>query len=255
MLFCSGGAGQNSAKLLAKGGGSGKFSIFDVLSAGPSFMSAGSENVAPGPVEGPAPKDVPELEWDKAEKGQLEENKSTEFADLIKTEVDTQQTTVEEEEETPTERPSMDIFKAIFADSESEDEEDEEPEEAPKKVIQPVKQIKKEVQEELEEDAYGPRLPSSLTSLTSGAPAHPSLLQPKEVLKDDEWVELDKVSAAKKHKKDKKDKKAKKHKKEKKSKKSSSRKRRHSSSDSAGSDVEEAKILQKIFALKKQHKL
>ena len=218
-------------------------------------MSAGSENVAPGPVEGPAPKDVPELEWDKAEKGQLEENKSAEFADLIKTEVDTQQTTVEEEEEAPTERPSMDIFKAIFADSESEDEEDEEPEEAPKKVIQPVKQIKKEVQEELEEDAYGPRLPSSLTNLSSGAPAHPALLQPKEVLKDDEWVELDKVSAAKKHKKDKKDKKAKKHKKEKKSKKSSSRKRRHSSSDSAGSDVEEAKILQKIFALKKQHKL
>lgn len=132
-----GSAAQNASTKFNKGSAN-KFSIFDVLTnnAGPSFQSAGPENVT-GPVEGPAPLPVKaqELEWDKAERGQLEE-KSGDLLESTQADGTAEGSSgapaVEEEEEAPRVRPSMDVFKAIFAetDSEEEEEEEDEPEEA-----------------------------------------------------------------------------------------------------------------------------
>lgn len=249
------GAGQNSSKLQSKGG---KFSIFDVLTAGgPSFTSAGCENVT-GPVAGPAPAPTQELEWEKAEKGQLEEKSAEDLMVLPEGEAGQQPAIggteeAEEAEEAPYQRPPMDVFKAIFAASESEAEEEEEPEEveAEPKVKEPVKSAVPAVkQEELDEDAYGPRLP---TSSIQKIPALTATVSQGSLPEEDEWVESNRP-ASKKHKKDKKKTSGKKkHKKEKKSKKA--RKRRHSSSSSSSSPDEDSKILKKLVALKKQNKL
>nr|CAG4641457.1 EOG090X013U [Eurycercus lamellatus] len=236
--FPDAGASHNSAKLIAKGSGT-KFSIFDVLSSNPtpSFISTGFENVPPGPVQGPA-NQVKELEWDKAERGELEETNADVLQDVVtvKTEIQTSDVAALEDE-APYQRPPMDLFKAIFEDSESEEEEIEEvvKKETEATVANPVKPIVDI--EEMDEEFYGPRLPSSV-------PVKAAVLVPvtQETHEEEEWVEVDKEVKKKKDKKNKKNKK--------KDKKSKKRKRRHSD---ASSD-EDMKILKKIVALKKQQK-
>ena len=254
--FFSAGDAQDSSKFVAKGTSGSKFSIFDVLNAvpqaGPSFMSSGYENIPSGPVQGPANK-VQELEWDKAEKGELEEKAEP---DLVPDEVGPSEEIKEETQAMEVyERPSMDIFKAIFADSDSEDEEEEEKKEEEDQKAENVETTKKSEQpkppvvEDIDDDTYGPRLP---VSSSANKVAVVSLAASQESSNQVEWVERHK---AEKKKKDKKDKKKKKNKK--KDKKNKKRKRRHSdvSSSSSDEEVDDIKILQKIVALKKMQKL
>ena len=202
------------------------------------------------PVEGPVNK-VPEIEWEKAEKGELQEIAELPVPDALTEKEKPEEESVKEEEILPP-RPSMDIFKAIFANSDSE-EEDEEKEEVPSKstdinrtVAFVPEPIAEKEEQETEEDSYGPKLPRS-SAITGSASF--SLTKPNIDGDQDEWVERRETTENKK-KKDKKDKKSKK-KKEKKSKK---RKRRHSDKSSTSED-EDVKILKKIAALKKQKKL
>nr|CAG4636774.1 EOG090X013U [Ceriodaphnia reticulata]SVE72769.1 EOG090X013U [Ceriodaphnia reticulata] len=245
--FPSAGDSQDSSKFTAKGVGA-KFSIFDVLNAGPqvaaSFISSGYENVPPGPVQGPSNK-VQELEWDKAEKGELEEKAEV---DIVPEAGPSTVTKEEDEEERPYERPPMDIFKAIFADSESESEEEEveeeKKEEIQKEVDQPrftqkIEQVKPPVEEEMD-DAYGPQLPTSTTAPKVAPVNLATTIQAAD--NQEEWVEKSKKGKKKKEKK-----KSKK-KKDKKDKKNKKRKRHHSDSSSSSSDddVDDIKILKKI---------
>jgi len=246
-FFLSAGAAQNSAKLLPKGSGS-KFSIFDVLSgAGPSFVSTGFE--IPGqPAQGPTNK-PPELEWEKAERGELQEKAGVLVPDITTEKEQPETETVKEEEALPP-RPSMDIFKAIFAnsDSEEEDEEEQVPEKSTLTKVAdaevPEPKFKRE-QLDTEEDTYGPKLPAS--SVTSNKSSTFSLPLKTNNDDHDEWIEKKREKEASKKKKNKKDKKSKKKKKEK-------RKRRHSDRSSTSED-EDVKILKKIAALKKQKRL
>lgn len=254
--FYSPGDAQDSSKFSAKGVGA-KFSIFDVLHAGPqvaaSFISTGYENVTPGPVEGPANK-VQELEWDKAARGELEEKAEP---DQIIPGPSEENQEEEPDENLPYQRPPMDLFKSIFADSESEEEEvveiKKEPEEKPvRSDAQRNEKQKSPAVEEMDEDTYGPRLPVS--GNTAIKVTSVSLVGNQDTnVNQDEWVESDKVGKKKKDKKNKKSKK----KKDKKDKKSKKRKRRHSdvSSSSTDDEVDDAKILKKIAALKKLQKL
>nr|SVE74956.1 EOG090X013U [Daphnia dolichocephala] len=233
--FPSAGDAQESAKFVAKGTSGSKFSIFDVLNAvpqaGPSFMSSGYENVPPGPVQGPENK-AQELEWDKAEKGELQEKTEP---DLVPEVIKPEDIKKEVTEEVPYERPPMDVFRAIFADTDSEEEEENEEEEVKKpeevKTIEKPEQPKPPIVEEMDDDAYGPRLPTSGGS--SNKVAVVSLAASQGVSNQVEWVERDK---AEKKKKDKKDKKKKS--KKKKDKKNKKRKRRHSDVSSSSSDEE-----------------
>ena len=217
--------------------------------AGPSFMSSGYENIPSGPVQGPANK-VQELEWDKAEKGELEEKAEPDLVPDVSPPEEIKEETKAVE---VYERPPMDIFKAIFADTDSEDEEEEEKEEDKKaedvQTIKKNEQPKPPVVEDIDDDAYGPRLP---VSVSANKVAVVSLAASQEVSNQLEWVERDK---AEKKKKDKKEKKKKS--KKKKDKKSKKRKRRHSdvSSSSSDEEVDDVKILKKIVALKKMQKL
>lgn len=252
----SAGDSQNSAKFTAKGAGA-KFSIFDVLNAGPqvaaSFVSSGYENVPPGPVQGPSNKPQ-ELEWDKAEKGELQEKSELDFVPEAGPSTALKEgEEKEEEEEAPYERPPMDVFKAIFADSESESEEEEEEEkkEEPQKrtevprFTQKVEQPKPPVEEE-DDDAYGPQLPMSTTVKVATVSLATTI---QAVDNQEEWVEKDKKSKKKKEKKKKS--------KKKKDKKNKKRKRHHSDSSSSSSDdeVDDVKILKKIATLKKLKKI
>jgi hypothetical protein len=250
----SAGDAQDSAKFVAKGTSGSKFSIFDVLNAvpqaGPSFMSSGYENIPSGPVQGPANK-VQELEWDKAERGELEEKA---VPDLVP-DIGPSEEIKEESKavEIPYERPPMDIFKAIFADTDSEEEEEEKEEED--KIAEDVQTTKKSEQskppvvEEIDDDTYGPRLP---VSSGSNKVAVVNLVASQEISNQVEWVERDKTEKKKKDKKEKKKKS-----KKKKDKKSKKRKRRHSdvSSSSSDDEVDDVEILKKIVALKKMQKL
>ena len=214
-----------------------------MLNAGPqvaaSFVSSGYENVAPGPVQGPANK-VQELEWDKAEKGELQEKTEVDLEAGLSEEKKEEKE--EEVEEAPYERPSMDIFKAIFADSESEEEEEEEEEEPKKKTEEaPVKKEQPPAVEEMDDDVYGPQVPvsSTIAKVTSV-----SLVASQPVANEEEWVERNKKEKKKKDKEKKK-------KKDKKKKDKKKKKRRHSDSRSDNSDdeVDDVKILKKIATL------
>ncbi|XP_046645658.1 G patch domain-containing protein 1 homolog [Daphnia pulicaria] len=251
--FPSAGDAQDSAKFVAKGTSGSKFSIFDVLNAvpqaGPSFMSSGYENIPSGPVQGPANK-VQELEWDKAERGELEEKAEPDLVPDVGPSEEIKEET--NPVEVPYERPPMDVFKAIFADTDSEDEEEEE-EKEDKEDVQTSKkneQPKPPVVEDIDDDAYGPRLP---VSSGSNKVAVVNLAASQEASSHVEWVERKKEEKKKKDKKDKKKKKSKK----KKDKKSKKRKRRHSdvSSSSSDDEVDDVEILKKIVALKKMQKL
>lgn len=217
-----------------------------------SFISTGYDT--PGPVEGPANK-VQELEWDKAARGELQEKAEP---GLIPEAGPSEENKEEEpEEEVPYQRPPLDLFKSIFADSESDEEEEEEevveikkePKEKPS-VAERSDRPKSPVIEEMDEDTYGPRLP--ISGNTSIKVTSVSLVNSQEVnMNQEEWVERDKLSKKKKEKKNKKSKK-------KKDKKSKKRKRRHSDVSSSSTDdneVDDAKILKKIVALKKLQKL
>nr|SVE73388.1 EOG090X013U [Daphnia atkinsoni] len=250
--FPSAGDAQASAKFVAKGTSGSKFSIFDVLNAvpqaGPSFMSSGYENVPPGPVQGPENK-VQELEWDKAERGELQENAEPDLVPEVGPSVEIKE---EVAEEVPYERPPMDVFRAIFADTDSEEEEGGNEEEEDEKVeevktAQKHEQRKPPVVEEMDDDAYGPRLPAS-GSVSSKVVAV-SLAASHEASNQVEWVERDKAEKKKEHKKDKKKKDKKKKDKKKKDKKNKKRKRRHSdvSSSSSDDEVDDMEILKKIL--------
>nr|SVE85957.1 EOG090X013U [Daphnia similis] len=242
--FPSAGDAQDSAKFVAKGTSGSKFSIFDVLNAvpqaGPSFMSSGYENVPSGPVQGPENK-VQELEWDKAERGELQEKAEP---DLVPEVGPSEEIKEEVTEEVPYERPPMDVFRAIFADTDSEEEEEENKEEESKKVEE-VKANQTHEQpkppEEMDDDAYGPRLPASGSIGNKVAVVNLAAVQ--EASSQVEWVERDKAKKKKEHKKDKKKKD-----KKKKDKKNKKRKRRHSDVGSSTSDEEadDLKILKKI---------
>nr|SVE89714.1 EOG090X013U [Daphnia sinensis] len=244
--FPSAGDAQDSAKFVAKGTSGSKFSIFDVLNAvlqaGPSFMSSGYENVPSGPVQGPENK-VQELEWDKAERGELQEKAEP---DLVPEVGPVEEIKEEVTEEVPYERPPMDVFRAIFADTDSEEEEEENKEEEDKKVEevkanQTREQPKPPIIEEMDDDAYGPRLPASGSIGNKVAVVNLAAVQ--EASSQVEWVERDKAKKKKEHKKDKKKKD-----KKKKDKKNKKRKRRHSDVSSSTSDeeVDDMKILKKI---------
>lgn len=258
-MLSSAGDAQNSAKFVAKGTSGSKFSIFDVLNAvpqaGPSFMSSGYENVPPGPVQGPENK-VQQLEWDKAERGELQENAEP---DLVPEVGPSEEIKEEVAEEVPYERPPMDVFRAIFADTDSEEEEENEEEEGQNveevKTTQKHEQLKPSIVEEMDDDAYGPRLPAS--GSVSSKVAAVSLAASHEASNQVEWVERDKAEKKKEPKKDKKKKDKKKKDKKKKDKKSKKRKRRHSDVTSSSSDeeVDDMEILKKIVALKKMQKL
>lgn len=255
--FPSAGDAQDSAKFVAKGTSGSKFSIFDVLNAvpqaGPSFMSSGYDNVPSGPVQGPEIK-VQELEWDKAERGELQEKAEP---DLVPEVGPSEEIKEEVTEEVPYERPPMDVFRAIFADTDSEEEEEEEEnkEEEDKKVEEAKnnrtrEQPKPPIVEEMDDDAYGPRLPASGSIGNKVAVVNLTAIQ--DASNQVEWVERDKAKKKKEHKKDKKKKD-----KKKKDKKNKKRKRRHSDVGSSSSDeeVDDMKILKKIVALKKLQKL
>ncbi|KZS14445.1 G patch domain-containing protein 1 [Daphnia magna] len=256
--FPSAGDAQDSAKFVAKGTSGSKFSIFDVLNAvpqaGPSFMSSGYENVPSGPVQGPEIK-VQELEWDKAERGELQEKAEP---DLVPEVGPSEEIKEEVTEEVPYERPPMDVFRAIFADTDSEEEEEEEEEnkeEEDKQVEETKKnqtreQPKPPIVEEMDDDAYGPRLPASGSIGNKVAVVNLTAIQ--DASNQVEWVERDKAKKKKEHKKDKKKKD-----KKKKDKKNKKRKRLHSDVGSSSSDeeVDDMKILKKIVALKKLQKL
>nr|CAG4643013.1 EOG090X013U [Ilyocryptus agilis] len=269
--FSDAGGPQNSSKLSAKGSGA-KFSIFDVLStgptqaAGPSFVSTGFESsVSAVKVEGPA-VNPQQLEWEKAARGELMAQEKVE-PEVLPSSTE-QEESAGVEEEAPYERPSMDLFKAIFEESDSEEEEEREevkPKEVDRQDVVMEQQPETEtVKEDLDEDEYGPRLPSSAGAVKT-AIATFGLNQADNGGQDvDDWVERDQKAAEKlkkskpKSKKEKKNKKSKKHKKDKKG--SKKRKRRHSdvSSSSASTDEDDdddVKILKKIVALKKQQKL
>ncbi|XP_059351894.1 LOW QUALITY PROTEIN: G patch domain-containing protein 1-like [Daphnia carinata] len=243
--FPSAGDAQDSAKFVAKGTSGSKFSIFDVLNvvpqAGPSFMSSGYENVPSGPVQGPENK-VQELEWDKAERGELQEKAEP---DLVPEVGPPEEIKEEVAEEVPYERPPMDVFKAIFADTDSEEEEEEENKEEEDKKVKEVKatreQAKPPIIEEMDDDAYGPRLPASGSIGNKVAVVNLAALQ--EASSQVEWVERDKAKKKKEHKKDKKKKD-----KKKKDKKNKKKKRRHSDVGSSASDenVDDMEILKKI---------
>ena len=220
-----------------------------------SFISSGYENVAPGPVQG-AENKPQELEWDKAARGELQEKSE------IETEVPAIEKQEEEqvEEEVAFQRPSMDLFKSIFADSDSEEEDVEEemqskgePEEvaipATSRQIEETERVIKE-EDEMDVDVYGPRLPVDVVKAAPTSFSHNPAASHQE-----EWVERDKAVKKKKDKKDKK----KKSKKKKDKKSKNKRKRRHSdvsSNDTDDSDeIDDAVLLEKIMALKKQHKL
>ncbi|KAK4010781.1 hypothetical protein OUZ56_019913 [Daphnia magna] len=254
--FPSAGDAQDSAKFVAKGTSGSKFSIFDVLNAvpqaGPSFMSSGYDNVPSGPVQGPEIK-VQELEWDKAERGELQEKAEP---DLVPEVGPSEEIKEEVTEEVPYERPPMDVFRAIFADTDSEEEEEEENKEEEDKKVEEAKnnrtreQPKPPIVEEMDDDAYGPRLPASGSIGNKVAVVNLTAIQ--DASNQVEWVERDKAKKKKEHKKDKKKKD-----KKKKDKKNKKRKRRHSDVGSSSSDeeVDDMKILKKIVALKKLQKL
>nr|SVE79951.1 EOG090X013U [Daphnia magna] len=255
--FPSAGDAQDSAKFVAKGTSGSKFSIFDVLNAvpqaGPSFMSSGYDNVPSGPVQGPEIK-VQELEWDKAERGELQEKAEP---DLVPEVGPSEEIKEEVTEEVPYERPPMDVFRAIFADTDSEEEEEEEEnkEEEDKKVEEAKnnrtrEQPKPPIVEEMDDDAYGPRLPASGSIGNKVAVVNLTAIQ--DASNQVEWVERDKAKKKKEHKKDKKKKD-----KKKKDKKNKKRKRRHSDVGSSSSDeeVDDMKILKKILnSLNKKRK-
>jgi G patch domain-containing protein 1 len=201
MSSISAGDAQDSAKFVAKGTSESKFSIFDVLNAvpqaGPSFMSSGYENIPSGPVQGPANK-VQELEWDKAERGELEEKAEPDLVPDVGPSEEIKEET--KPVEVPYERPPMDVFKAIFADTDSEDEEEEEEKEEENKVQTSKKseQPKPPVVEDIDDDAYGPRLP---VSSGSNKVAVVNLAASQEVSNHVEWVERKKEEKKKKDKK------------------------------------------------------
>nr|SVE75587.1 EOG090X013U [Daphnia hispanica] len=245
--FPSAGDAQDSAKFVAKGTSGSKFSIFDVLNAvpqaGPSFMSSGYENVPSGPVQGPENK-VQELEWDKAERGELQEKAEPDLVPEIGPSLEIKE---EVTEEVPYERPPMDVFRAIFADTDSEEEEEEDKKVEEVKTTQKHEQPKPPIVEEMDDDAYGPRLPAS--GSISSKVAAVSLTASQETSNQVEWVERDKAKKKKEHKKDKKKKDKKKKEKKNKEKKNKKRKRRHSdvSSSSSDDEVDDMEILKKII--------
>ena len=252
-FFHSNPAAQTSSKLAFKNSGS-KFSIFDVLSQGPSFVSAGSSapagpSTSAGPSASTEPEsastgagsnivsEVKELEWDKAARGELVEVQP----DV--TEEATEQVEVEEEV-TVYQRPPMDLFKAIFDNDESEEEDEVKP--VPEAKLDQKEESDPEI-EEMDDGVYGPSLPAVVAVSSSVVDLNPQMAD------DDEWEERDQGVKRKKDKKnkDKKDKK----KKEKKAKKSKKRRRSHSDSSDSSSTTEDMKILKKIVSLKKKHQL
>nr|SVE77435.1 EOG090X013U [Daphnia lumholtzi] len=247
--FPSAGDAQDSAKFVAKGTSGTKFSIFDVLNAvpqaGPSFMSSGYENIPAGPVQGPENK-VQELEWDKAERGELQEKAEP---DLVPEVGPAEEIKEEVTEEVPYERPPMDVFKAIFADTDSEEEEEEGNKEEEEKKLevkanQTREQPKPPIIEEMDDDAYGPRLPAS--GIIGYKVAVGNLAAVQEASNQVEWVERDKAKKKKETKKEHKKDKKKKDKK-KKDKKNKKRKRRHSD---VGSNVVEDEAVLKTEVIK-----
>lgn len=255
-------------------GATGKFSIFDVLNvvpqASPAFVSTGYETTAL--AQGLSTGKVPELEWEKAAKGELNDKVEPELRlEPLATVPEKPVESVEEEEEeiVPRERPPMDLFKAIFADSEEEnEEEDQEEKEEESGASGPLVEAKSAASQFLskmellvdqesgdDDETYGPRLPKLEQPAAAPSSIQITNASVNQTADDGEWIERskDKDKDKKKKKKKDKDKKKSKSKKEKKSKK---RKRRHSDVSSGSNDSDsdrDIKILKKINALKKQN--
>ena len=215
-----------------------KFSIFDVLDVStPPTVQVKEEAAASAP---PAP--IQQLEWDKAEKGQLQE--AVEAGPWIRVKEVVCETAQEEEEEEPVpyERPPMDLFKAIFEGSDSEEEEEKvTPSSA---VVAPVPAAPASAEvDESEDDVYGPRAPRAPRAPAAGSSKRPFVNV--SAADEDEWVE---VSQAKKGKKG--------HKKKKKKDKKKKKKKRSKSDSSSSSDADDDEmILKKLAHLKKRHAL
>ncbi len=157
-----------------------KFSIFDVLDmSAPPTMPTSVATVSQIDT-------VPEraqLEWNKAESGELQKEEAEAAVSMtIKQETTDEPQVVNEPEEPVQQRPPMDLFKAIFEDSESEPEEEtpavKPPAEKPsavkptarpiakptakptaKSTTKPTVETEAKTEEvAVEEDAYGPRL-------------------------------------------------------------------------------------------------
>ena len=270
------GKGQTSSTKGTSKGSAQKFSIFDVLESGPKIpygnvtikqesqtapATAITETTATAESElvvstAATAKESRELEWNRAEKGQLLGAIKTEKIEEDRVEV----VVKEEQEEQVYQRPSMDVFKAIFESSESSEEDDSEEEADRKNLNQArlkVRTLDKEVELKADvadaghddEDIYGPRLPTAAIATTSFA-GHLS----RPVDEVDEWVE--KKSDAKKRKKEASKKTSKKNKKEKKQKSKKKKRRRDDSSSSSesSSDVDKI-ILKKIVELKSRNRL
>lgn len=156
----------------------------------------------------------------------------------------------------------MDLFKSIFADSDSDEDAEEAEEIAPESkrerdqiadVVTATQRIEEPgpsvAEQEMDDDAYGPRLPVDV-NIVKAAPT--SFGHSLTANNQEEWVERDKAMKKKKEKKDKKKKS-----KKKKDKKSKKRKRRHSDVSSSDTDdeIDDAVLLEKIISLKKQQKL